>query len=429
MKREVLGILAGTLLACAAAPASADYLSPRKSSDCNLYTPAYPFKARLDAIDARAGQCEQSHSQPGWTSACGHYGPNACLPIYRQTCTLRDEMARIEAQCRQTLENWTIREAAEQRRREAEEQAREDSRRFLEQARQGAGHKQEPFAVLRDAQALPLEISDRLRAARGLPGPGGAEQLSRAFVKHGTAGMQDIQAAALAYLEGAASSFQLHGPPDKRGYSAANPRRSASQLDRAIHSRNAQLQRIEALQDLQSAAGAPSMDSAYSVLMTQIVEAQANGTLPVDSVDAVTRWIASEVERAETDWSNAERARVSREAEALLPQQRALANAAFRVLDERRRQDEARRRAAEQEAARQRGNGAGGTRSGAASGGGSSGHPGGSRYEYCQANPHLSWTNCLQGRDTPTSRSRPSRQNPGSNGSRNNCGSRTCGVF
>ncbi len=424
MKREVLGILVGTLLACAAAPASADYLSPRKSSDCNLYTPAYPFKARLDAIDARAGQCEQSHSQPGWTSACGHYGPNACLPIYRQTCALRDEMARIEAQCRQTLENWTIREAAEKRRREAEEQAREDSRRFLEQARQGAGHKQEPFAVLRDAQALPLEISDRLRAARGLPGLGGAEQLSRAFVKHGTARMQDIQAAALAYLEGATSSFQLHTPSGTNGYSAANPRRSASQLDRAIHSRNAQLQRIETMRATQAPGGAPSMDSAYSVLMTQIVEAQANGTLPADSVDAVTHWIASEVERAETDWSNAERARVSRELEALLPQQRSLANAAFQVLDERRRQEENRRREAERSVTGNRG---GGTRSGTASGSG--GHPGGSRYEYCQANPHLSWTNCLQGRNTPTSRSRPSRQNSGSNGSRNNCGSRTCGVF
>jgi hypothetical protein len=429
VKREVLGILAGALLAFAAAPASADYLQPRSSSDCNLYTPAYPFKARLDAIDARASQCEQSHSQLGWTSACGHYGPNTCLPIYQQTCTLRDQMARIEAQCRQTLENWKIREAAEARRREAEEQARKDSRRFLNEAGARTGHKQEPYAALRDGQALPLEVSDRLRHARGLPGPGGAEKLSRAFVKHGTARMQDIQAAALAYLEGAASSFQLHSPPNTRGYSAANPRRSASQLDRALHSRTTQLQRIEAMQDLQAAGGTPPMDSAYSVLMTQIVEAQANGTLPADSLDAVTRWIASEVERAETERGNAERARVSRELEALLPQQRALANAAFQVLDERRRQDEARRRAAEQEAARQRGNGASGTRSGTASGGGSSGDPGGSRYEYCQANPHLSWTNCLQGRDTPTSSSRPDRRNSGSNGSRNNCGSRTCGVF
>lgn len=426
MKREVLGILAGAMLAFPATPASADYLQPRSSADCNLHNPAYPFQARLRAIDARASRCEQSRSEPGWVTACDHHGPRACLPIYRQTCTVKDQMARIEAQCRQTLENWTIREAAEKRRREAEEQAREDSRRFLEQARQGAGHEQEPFAALRDAQALPLEISDRLRSARGLPGPGGGEQLSRAFVEHGTMRMQDIQAAALAYLEGATSSFRLDSPPGTNGYSAANPRRSASQLDRAIHSRNAQVQRIEAMRDLQAAGGAPSMDSAYSVLMTQIVEAQAHGTLPADSVDAVTRWIASEVERAETDWSNGERARVSRELEALLPQQRSLANAAFRVLDERRRQEENRRRETERQVS---GNKGGGTRSGTASGSGSGGHPGGSRYEYCQANPHLSWTNCLQGRDTPTSRSRPGRQNSDTNGSRNNCGRRTCGVF
>ncbi len=423
VEREVLGILAGAMLAFAATPASADYLQPRSSADCNLYSAAYPFQARLRAIDARASQCEQSRSQLDWVTACDHHGPRACLPIYRQTCTLKDQMARIEAQCRQTFENWKIREAAEARRRQAEERAREASRRFLEQARQGAGHEQKPFVVLRDGQALPLEVSDRLRRARGLPGPGGAVQLSRAFVEHGTARMQDIQAAALAYLEGATSSFQIYSPSSKNGYSAANPRRSASQLDRAIHSRNIQLQRIEVLRDLQATGDTPSMDSAYSVLMTQIVEARADGSLSADSADAVTRWIASEVERAEADWGTAERARVANALLELMPRQRSLANAAFQVLDER-RQNEARRRAA-----RQRGNGADGTRSGILSGAGSGGHPGGTRYEYCQANPHLSWTNCLQGRDTPATRSRPSRQNSDSNGSRNNCGRRTCGVF
>lgn len=428
MKREVLGMLAGATLTLSIVPASADYLQPRSSSDCNLTNPAYPFRARLDAIDARARQCEQSRSQPGWTATCGHYGPHACLPIYRQTCTLKDQMARIEAQCRQTLENWKIREAAEKRRREAENQARKESRRFLEQARQGAGHTQEPFAVLRDGQALPLEISDRLRRARGLPGPGGAEQLSRAFVEHGTVQMQDIQAAALAYLEGATSSFQLYSPSARNGYSASNPRRSASQLDRAIQSRNAQLQRIEVMRDLQATGGSPSMDSAYSILMTQIVEAQANGRVSADNADAVTRWIASEVERAEADWGIAERARVANALSELMPRQRSLANAAFQVLNER-RQDEARRRAADRPVVGNRGSGTGGTRSGTASGAGSGGHPGGPRYEYCQANPHLSWTNCLLGRDTPTSRSRPSRQNSDTNGSRNNCGRRSCGVF
>ena len=63
VKREVLGILAGAMLAFAATPASADYLQPRSSADCNLYSAAYPFQARLRAIDARASQCEQSRSQ------------------------------------------------------------------------------------------------------------------------------------------------------------------------------------------------------------------------------------------------------------------------------------------------------------------------------------------------------------------------------
>lgn len=325
MGRRLFGMAFGMCVSLAVAgPASAHWLAPSSFADCNMSSPAYPFQARLEAARQQADQCYKANSQPQWVSACGHLGPRVCLPVYRQSCAIQDEMQRLGEKCRALFEARRARDAAEKKRREQQERAE----------RAAADRAERDAATF--GRQVPQGVSSGLRAALGVTG--GAWPLSDALTRGGTAGVAGIQRLAMNQLLAGMDGVSVDRPGSGSGYSASHPRRSQSQLDHALGSLalDGEARRVEAMGNQLPLGGHSIVDGAYSAIVTRLVEAQAQGHIdtPLAAIGiAVATWAAWEAGQAEMQMQEEERQRFTAAAEALLPKQRAIARVAFEAVE------------------------------------------------------------------------------------------------
>lgn len=351
MRGRLFGIALGAAICFGPPPSVADWLEPRSSAHCNMRNASYPFQPRLDELRSRSNQCVANAPlwPQGWRqdSACGTYemsnqGPAACAPIERQICETNREMKRLQDQCLDRLEDRRQREAAEKKRQQEQERAEraaaEDRKRFLVEAGRNQGHQEGVFEALRQGQQLPLEVSDRLRRAMGRPGPTGAELLSRAFIREGTSRMQDIQAEGLRRFEQAMGGVEIDQSNARGRYTASTPRRSQSQIDRTLDMFGGEAERFDARADQLRFGGYSVVAGAYANIVTQIVEATAQGHIdtPLAAIGlAVATWVAWEAAQAEMEMKRKEQKRRDDAVATLLPLQQA---AAKTVEEELRRQ-------------------------------------------------------------------------------------------
>jgi hypothetical protein len=316
------GRVLGTVIFLAATgPSAADWLQPRSIADCNMHSPAYPFQSRLEGLRQQADQCSEASKQPQWIVACEHMGPKVCRPVYQQTCTLRDEMEQLREQCINIYESWRMTEAAEKKRREAQDRAEKEAGNAVTFGRQ-----------------VPQGVSSGVRAAMGVPG--GAWPLSEALTRGGTAGVNGIQQRALNQLMAGMGGVSIDQPDGKGRHSATYPRRSQSQLDRALSVLD-EPQRVEAMGNDLPFGGHSVVAGAYANIVTQLVEAQAEGHIdtPLAAIGiAMATWVAWEAGQAEIEMKKEERKKFGDAIAALLPQQQSAAMEVKKSLDRQRQE-------------------------------------------------------------------------------------------
>jgi hypothetical protein len=230
-------------------------------------------------------------------------------------------MKRLREQCEARYDAWRAREAAEKKRREEQERAEKEA---AKQAARTAG----VFG-----RQVPQGISSGVRAAMGVTG--GAWPLSEALTRGGAAGVNGIQKRVLEQLIGEMDGVNIDESDRKGRYSAANPRRSQSQFDRALSILD-EPQRVEALDNNLPFGGHSVVTGAYASIVTQLVEAQAQGHIdtPLAAIGiAVATWVAWEAGQAELQMKDKQRQRLQAAALDMLPRQRKVARQTMAAME------------------------------------------------------------------------------------------------
>lgn len=225
-------------------------------------------------------------------------------------------MEQLREQCINIYESWRMTEAAEKKRREAQDRAEKEAGNAVTFGRQ-----------------VPQGVSSGVRAAMGVPG--GAWPLSEALTRGGTAGVNGIQQRALNQLMAGMGGVSIDQPDGKGRHSATYPRRSQSQLDRALSVLD-EPQRVEAMGNDLPFGGHSVVAGAYANIVTQLVEAQAEGHIdtPLASIGiAVATWVAWEAGQAEIEMKDEQRERLQAAVQALLPQQKRVARETLAILE------------------------------------------------------------------------------------------------
>lgn len=320
MRNELLSAaLLGTLLATASVPAAADWLEPRKASDCFMWNPAYGFSSQRDDLRSASQRCVSDNApwESPWrdnmacsTDTMSNEGPVACASIEEQICRLNRKTTDLRQQCQDRYEAWKTREAAEKKRQADEKKRLEDE----ERARKAAAA----------ASAAP---PGGAVIGHGIGGAvGGGQQLSDTIVNGAIPALNDIRSDAVDRLTAGMDQYGGNPPGKGRPYSATYPRRSRSQIDRPIGMLD-HAQRVGQM-DNKLPLGHSVVASAYGAMVTHIVEAHANGEIdtPLAAIGiAIASWVAWEASQAEMQMKEEERRRFDASVQAMLPRQQQVA--------------------------------------------------------------------------------------------------------
>ncbi|EKF39825.1 hypothetical protein NA8A_23959 [Nitratireductor indicus C115] len=314
MGRGLFGIVIGVVVSLASiGPTAADWLEPRKQSDCYIWKPEYGFSTQRDELRSASIRCVGDHVpwEHSWRDnmACGvdamsNKGPVACAPIEKQRCSLNRRVAELSEQCEARYDAWRLREAAEKKRREDEERAMT--------AAEAAGSVPSGGAIV----------------GHGIAGAtGGGQQLSDAITNGALPAVNEIQKNAIGILTSKMDNFHVDGQGNGPRYTASHPRPSRSQKDRVFGILD-EASRVGAMQVKLPLGEYSIVGSAYAGVVTQIVEAQANGEINASMAAigiAVASWVAWEAAQAELQLEHARQQGIKSAARDMLPRQQQVA--------------------------------------------------------------------------------------------------------